>query len=60
MKYKFEQGEELTFRIYGTTVKGEFIKIVEDRVVIKTTQDFIPDSIGEEQSIGIGFLVGHQ
>ena len=43
-------GENLTFRIYGSVIKGDFIKKEGDSIHIKTTQDFL-GGIGEEQKI---------
>lgn len=47
----YKQGQRLEFDIYGTTVKGDFVKIVDDKIIIKVTKDFIKDNIGKEQSI---------
>ena len=50
-------GEELTFDIYGTTVKGKFISCDEEgSITIETTQDFVCE-VGEEQNINKQFLV---
>jgi len=51
---KYTKGEEIEFNIYGTTVIGEFVEfdgIDESIIVIKTTQDFIKENIGEKHWI---------
>lgn len=50
-------GEEIEFNIYGYTVKGIFIKKEKQKIIIKTTDDYI-DKIGEEQSIHESHLKG--
>ena len=53
---KFKKGQNLYFDIYGTTVKGKFVKIEGDTIIIKVTEDFIQENIGTEQSINKDFL----
>lgn len=45
------KNKKLEFNIYGTTVKGDYIRTEGDHIVIKTTHDFITEKIGQEQSI---------
>lgn len=47
---KYEIGQLLTFNVYGSIVKGEFVSIEDNLITIKTTCDFL-GGIGDEQSI---------
>lgn len=47
----YEEGQKLEFNIYGTTVEGNFIRTEGDKIIIMTTDDFIKENIGKEQSI---------
>ena len=55
--YPHGRYKELEFNVYGTTVKGYFVKIENDRITIKTTVDFIKDTLGENQTIHKNFCV---
>lgn len=47
----YKKGQRLMFNIYGTTVEGDFVRVEDDKIIIKTTKDFITENIGKEQSI---------
>jgi hypothetical protein len=48
---EYTVGKEIEFNVYGSTIKGIIVKEEGDLVCFKTTQDFIKENIGEEQSI---------
>ncbi|GAF88129.1 unnamed protein product [marine sediment metagenome] len=57
-KRVFKIGEELTFEIYKTKVKGTFVEKAGNLILIKTTRDdVIQTNVGELQSIYIDYLV---
>ena len=57
----FQVGQELEFSIFGTIVKGTFVKcadIADGVVTIMTTYDsVIPEEIGKEQDINLDYLI---
>lgn len=52
-----EFNKELTFQIYGSIIKGRFLRREGDSIFIITTKDFIVKNIGREQSIHADFLI---
>ena len=55
---KFKKGQRLKFNIYGTitNIEGDFVKVKDDKIIIKITKDFIEENIGREQFIHKDFL----
>jgi len=49
MNYK--AGQKLQFNVYDTIIEGAFIRTEVDLIIIMTTEDYIKENIGTEQSI---------
>ena len=47
----FEKLQLIEFDIYGLEVRGRFIRMVGEKIIVETTYDYLPDMIGKEQSI---------
>ncbi len=53
-----EEGQELSFDIYGSTVKGKFISEGDNSIVISVTYDSLGVSkVGEKATINKDYLI---